>query len=261
MIRTMRSRSTLLTATRAAALGALVIAFSAGCGDTSGDVGSPADGDSDPSVSDNGGDGGASADGDATDDDASGSDDTTTGEASDTGGADGAASDGGTAGDEPGAGDDAASGGAPLPENADLATEQLPVPAEEAVAIALETAGGGEAVSVSIDHEDDRGWVWEIEVALDGREHEIDIDAATGEVLQHEEDEDTVVEPAVDVTSPMTPAEAIDLALQKHAGRVSSWELDSDDGTIRYQIDLEQSGDDDTEIEVDVETGEVRVED
>lgn len=58
----------------------------------------------------------------------------------------------------------------------------------------------------------------------------------------------------------MTPAEAIDLALEKHDGRVSSWDLDSDDGTIRYQIDLEQSGDD-TEIEVDVETGEVRVQD
>lgn len=256
MIRTMRSRSTLRSTTRAAALGALVIALAAGCGDTSGDDGSPADGDSDPSVSDGG---------EATGDDASGGDGSAGGDtseavgASDAGGADGAPSDGGTAGD--GAGDDAAAGGAPLPESADLATEQLPVPVEDAVAIALETAGGGETVSVSIDHDDDRDWVWEIEVALDGREHEIDIDAATGEVLQHEEDDDRVDEPAVDVTSPMTPAEAIDLALRKHDGRVSSWDLDSDDGTIRYQIDLERSGGDDTEIEVDVETGEVRVED
>lgn len=258
MIRTMRSRSTLRTTARATALGALVIALSAGCGDTSGNEGSPADGDSDPSVSD----GGEATDDEASaSDDSAGSNDSAGSDTSDAGGADETASDGGSADEGSDARDDAASGGAPLPENADLATEQLSVPAEEAVAIALETAGGGQTVSVSIDHDDDRDWAWEIEVALDGREHEIDIDAATGEVLQHEEDDDRVDEPAVDVTSPMTPAEAIDLALRKHDGRVSSWDLDSDDGTIRYQIDLEQSGDDDTEIEVDVETGTVRVED
>lgn len=43
---------------------------------------------------------------------------------------------------------------APLPADADLATEALPVPAEEAVRIATEAAGGGDLVQIDIERED-----------------------------------------------------------------------------------------------------------
>ena len=152
--------------------------------------------------------------------------------------------------------------GEPLPESADLATEQLPISAEQAVGIAVEAAGGGETVSIEIDHDDDR-WEWQIEVALDGREHDLDIDATTGEITEHDQDDDDdAEEPAVDVTAPLAYAEAIEIALGEAPGRVSGWDLDSDDGRIRYQIDIETSeGGEDIEVEIDVETREIRVDD
>lgn len=232
---------------RAAALGALVIALAAGCGAGEQEPAGPADGAT------------------AEDTDAgpnSGS------EASDVGGDDSAASDAGGAASD--AGGDGATGsaapdaatGAALPETADLATEQLPIPAEEAVELAVQTVGGGQPISVGIDH-DDAAWEWEIEVALDGREHDLDIDATTGEVTQHDQDDDDdPQEPAVDVTAPLPHAEAIELAVGEAPGRVSGWQLDSDDGRIRYQVDIETSqGGDDVEVEIDVETREVRVDD
>ncbi|APX32553.1 peptidase [Brachybacterium sp. P6-10-X1] len=228
MSRTTRSRTT----ARAAALGALVIALAAGCGGQADE--------NDEGITQGAGSGSSASDG----------------------GGDTAASDGGGSSEDAGSDASGSEDAAALPADADLAASQLPVPAEEAVGIAVQTAGGGETVSVSIDHDDDRGWVWEIEVALDGQEHDLDIDATTGKVLEHDEEDDKVEDPVVDVTAPMTPQEAIDLAVQERDGRVSGWDLDSDDGAIRYQLDIESSdGEDDVEVVVDVSSGEVRVED
>lgn len=224
------------TTARSAALGVLVIALAAGCGGASDEeTDAPQDGGTGQSTNDAGdGDDGAS----------------------DAGGDDSAASDGGSGAADPGAG-----AGTQLPESADLATDQLPIAAEQAVGIAVDTVGGGETVSVEIDHDDDR-WEWEISVALDGREHDLGIDAATGEVTEHDQDDDDADEPAVDVTAPLAHSEAIEIALGEAPGRVTGWDLDSDDGRIRYQIEIERSeGDKDVEVEIDVETREVRIDD
>ncbi|WP_422115198.1 PepSY domain-containing protein [Brachybacterium sp. UNK5269] len=225
---------------RAAALGALVISLAAGCGAGEQQPAGPADG-ATAENTDAGPNSGSAA--------------------SDAGGDDSAASDAGGDGQTGSAVPDAPAGAA-LPASADLATEQLPVPAEEAVELAVQTVGGGRPISVEIDHDDD-AWEWEIEVALDGREHDLDIDATTGEVTQHDQDDDDdPQEPAVDVTAPLPYAEAIEIALGEAPGRVSGWQLDSDDGRIRYQVDIEKSeGGDDVEVEIDVETREVRVDD
>lgn len=236
------TRSILRTrhAARAAALGTVVLALAAGCGGTDQGEDAPAPAE-EPSASQEGEDSGdaAPADDDATADDAT----------------DDAATDDG-AGDS-GQQDPAA---AALPEDADLAAEELPIGAERAVEIATEAAGGGELVQIEIDH-DDRTWEWELELVADGTEHEVDIDATTGEVTEHETDEDEDQDPVVDVTSPMAYSEAIEIALGQEPGRVSGWDLDSDDGTIRYQIDIERAEGGDVEVEVDVETGDVRIDD
>lgn len=184
-------------------------------------------------------DGGGSAEGGATDDDASS---------------------GAGASDDGGAGTGGSTGGKVPAEDADLATEELPVSAEDAIGIAKETVGGGELTQIEIDH-DDRSWEWEIEIVLDGTQHELDIDAATGEVTEHEQDGDDDQDPTVDVTTPMTSAEAIEIALGEEPGRASGWDLASDDGRIRYQIDIDRSEGGDVEVEVDVQTGEVSVDD
>lgn len=228
---------------RAAALGALVIAVAAGCGGTDqGEDGTaPADetgtsqesgGDSDAGGSESS----APADDDATDD---------------------AASDGG--GDAPEEQEPAADA---LPADADLATEELPISAERAVEIATETVGGGDLVQVEIDYDDRAGaWEWEIELVMDGSQHELDIDATTGEVTEHDVDEDDDQDPVVDVTSPMTPSEAIEIAVGQEPGRVSGWELDSEDGSIRYEIEIDRADGGDIDVEIDVETGDIRIDD
>jgi len=230
-----RPRSTV----RAIALGALVLGLAAGCGADSGS-------DEAPAVEGPG----ASEQEDA----GTADDDTASAGASD----EGAASDDGATSDD--GGEAPAAGAAALPEDADLATEQLPITAEKAVEIGLGAAGGGELVQIEIDHDDDV-WEWELEIVDGGRQHDLDIDATSGEVTEHDQDDDDDQDPAVDVTSPMPYAEAIEIALGKDPGRVSGWDLSSDDGRIRYTIDIDRSGGDDVEVEVDVETGEVRVDD
>ncbi|ATG51447.1 peptidase [Brachybacterium vulturis] len=236
----LRPRST----ARAAALGALVIALAAGCGGTEQgeDGAAPAD---EPGTAQ---DGGASDGGGDSEAGAPAEDDAT---------ADGAASDGGA--EAPDEQDPAAEA---LPADADLATAELPITAERAIEIATETTGGGDLVQIEIDHDDRAGaWEWEIVLLEEGTQHELDIDATTGEVTEHESDEDDDQDPVVDVTAPMTPSEAIEIALGQEPGRVSGWELDSDSGTIRYQIDIDRAEGGDVEVEVDVETGDVRIDD
>ncbi|WP_263311513.1 PepSY domain-containing protein [Brachybacterium atlanticum] len=236
------SRSTV----RGIALSALVLGLAAGCGADSGSDEAPAvEG---PGASEQ-------EDAGAADDDTATADDT----ASDDGASDDGASDGGAASDD--GGEAPAAGAAALPEDADLATEQLPITAEKAVEIGLDDVGGGELVQIEIDHDDDV-WEWQLEIVDGGRQHDLDIDATRGEVTEHDQEDDDDQDPAVDVTSPMPYAEAIEAALGKEPGRVSGWDLSSDDGCIHYTIDIDRSsGDDDVEVEVDVETGEVRVDD
>ena len=221
---------------RAAALGALALALAAGCSGTADEDGGAPSEESGATQEEDGADDGATDDGGAASDD-------------------GGASDGGGDTGQDGAASEA------LPEDADLATEELPISAEQAIDIATETVGGGDLVQIEIDH-DDRTWERELELVADGTQHELDIDATTGEVTEHDTDDDDDQDPVVDVTSPMAYADAIEIALGEQPGRVSGWELDSDDGRIRYQVDIERSeGGGDVDVEVDVETGEVRIDD
>lgn len=235
-------RTRIRTTVRAAAGAAMVAALAAGCGGTSDEDQAPAD--DDQGIEQN--------DSDASDD----------GGASDGGASDGSASDDGGASDESTAsGEDGTAGAAQaLPADADLATETLPVSAEEAWEIALEATGGGEVHYIDIDHDDDR-WEWEFEIRNGGEDHELDIDATTGEVTDHERDDDDDQDPAIDITSPMPYQEAIEIALGVQDGRVEGWQLDSDDGRIEYTIDIEREDGEDVEVDVDVETGETRIDD
>lgn len=178
---------------------------------------------------------------------------------------DAGASDGGSAADgSPAASDGggAAAADSDLPADADLATTELSIPAEDAVQRALDAAGGGDVHTVTIDHDRRHGWEWEIEIRNGTEEHDIELSAISGEVIEHERDQDDDGEPAVDVTSPMPYAEAIELALGAQDGRVSGWSLDSDDGRVHYEVDIMPAGsNDDVDVVVNVETKDVRIDD
>lgn len=182
-------------------------------------------------------------------------DDTEAGASDDGGADDGAAGSGASDGG-------GAAAGSELPADADLATTELPIPAEEAVSLALEASGGGDVHTITIDHDRRDGWEWDVEIHNAGEEHDIELSAITGEVTEHERDNDNEDEPVVDVTAPMPYAEALELATGTQDGRVSGWSLDSDDGRIHYEVDIVPSGsDDDIDVQVDVETKDVRIDD
>ncbi|MEU8656411.1 PepSY domain-containing protein [Actinoplanes philippinensis] len=61
------------------------------------------------------------------------------------------------------------------------------VTASQAELIAIRAAGGGRVESVEREIEHGR-LVWDVDVIVDGVEHDIDVDAATGEVTRHRTD-------------------------------------------------------------------------
>ncbi|GIE74959.1 hypothetical protein Aph02nite_09090 [Actinoplanes philippinensis] len=59
--------------------------------------------------------------------------------------------------------------------------------ASQAKLIAIRAAGGGRVESVERETEHGR-LVWDVDVIVNGVEHDIDVDAATGEVTRHRTD-------------------------------------------------------------------------
>ncbi|GIF38753.1 PepSY domain-containing protein [Actinoplanes xinjiangensis] len=63
----------------------------------------------------------------------------------------------------------------------------MAVTAEQATAIAVRAAGGGRVASIERETEHGR-LVWDVDVIVNGVEHDIDVDAATGQVTRHRTD-------------------------------------------------------------------------
>ena len=59
---------------------------------------------------------------------------------------------------------------------------------ERALEIAFALTGGGYVAEFELD-EDDGYYTYEIEIIYDGKEHEIELDARTGELLEYEVDD------------------------------------------------------------------------
>lgn len=148
------------------------------------------------------------------------------------------------------------------PADANLREASFAVDVAEALQISAETTGADEVVyTIELDHSSHYGaWVWTIETLADGIEHEVEIDADTGEVLDYEQESSDDQEHAVDPTDPMTPEQAIELAAAEVDGPVTGWELDWDDGAVRYEVEVRRGGDD-VEVIVDAASGSVRLDD
>ena len=144
---------------------------------------------------------------------------------------------------------------------------------EDALAIAYEHAGVTEAQVTHIDDlerdSDDGRRLWEIEFIADGYEHEFDIDARTGAILDYERDREGSRDgnrsgaknqaPAPQQQERISMDRAIEIALG-HAGVTNpKWddrELDSDDGRLYYELEFEAGGFE-YEYDIDAYTGEI----
>lgn len=180
--------------------------------------------------------------GDDNTDDVTGNDDTTTGDdnADDMGNDN--ADDSTTPAEEPG-------------RDIDLLDYNFAVSLEDAIDISNTETGGGTIHQVGMDWSDG-AWVWEIDTIADGTEWELEINATTGQVNEVESDGEDDNEQEVTPLGPVDYNTAMQTATGEISGPVTDWDLDWDDNRQQYTVEIE-SNNDDVEVVVDAETGDV----
>ena len=141
--------------------------------------------------------------------------------------------------------------------------KQAKITQDEAINAALEKVPG---TVEEVELEDEKGTiVYEIElVSTDGTEHEVEVDAQTGEVLKVEaddddenEEEDSQNQAKLAKQAKITEDEAINMALEKVPGTVNEIELEVENGTVVYEIEVLSTDGTEQEVKVDAQTGEV----
>ena len=150
---------------------------------------------------------------------------------------------------------------------ADSADASEAISKERSLEIAVDHAGiTADQITHVDDHEldtDDGRQIWEIEFHADGYEHEFDVDARTGEVIDHErdrEDDDTQKPTQQGSNDRLSGEQALQIAVE-HAGvgapsHVDDLELDSDDGRQIWEIEFHAGGLE-YEYDVDAHTGDI----
>lgn len=153
------------------------------------------------------------------------------------------------------------SSGKGLSAGADLSNESLAISAEDAIKTAEEEVGNGIVHGIELDWDDkDEAWQYEVSILDGNTDHDIEIDAETGEIVKHEQDSTDDKEKAIDLNDPMTFDDALKLAQNKADGKLVSWKLEFDDGKQEYQFDFEK-GSEDVEVTVDTDSKRVSVDD
>jgi len=159
---------------------------------------------------------------------------------------------------------EADNGGEATSSEIDLASDELPVTAQDALDISADEVGGGDSAIVhAIEIEYSKSgdmWEWSVKTLVDGTDHKVKINADTGDVTKHEEDSTDDHEEAINLDDPMPFSEAKDIALDARDGRIISWKYEWDDNRYEYEFDIESDGNT-YEVNVNAENGDVRVDD
>lgn len=137
-------------------------------------------------------------------------------------------------------------------EGIDLNGYEFEVSLDDALEIARSESGAEDPYKVAMEWSDG-AWQWEIDLTADGQEWEFEIDATTGEIRDFESDSESDAETPLDLDSVMGHHEAMETAVAERPGRVTDWELKRDDGRQVYEVEI----DDETEVKIDADTGEI----
>lgn len=147
--------------------------------------------------------------------------------------------------------------GTPAEEDSVLnTTPEVSVTMYEAIETFKEHFDGADIGIESVELDIDDGFYkYDIDGNSAGKEYSAKIDANTGEIIESEsENENDDDDEIIDISAVIDPLEAMEAALAGQEGAyVREWELDSDDGRVKYEIDIENGSD----KEVDALTGEV----
>ncbi|WP_028273160.1 PepSY domain-containing protein [Atopococcus tabaci] len=115
--------------------------------------------------------------------------------------------------------------------------------------------------SIYFDEEDGR-YTYDFEGFDDTNEYSMEIDAQSGEVLNREQESenDDDNDDILNLEGIIMPEEAMSTAVEEAgSGHVEEWELDVENGTTIYEIDMEGTDGafDDDDIRVNAQTGEI----
>ncbi len=147
-------------------------------------------------------------------------------------------------------------------EDVDLATQSFAISPEDAIDRAVQEAGGGFVHSIELDwSSDNNAWVYELDVLNGSTELDMDMNADSGVIVELDRDDTDDAKQPIDLESPMSWEEARDTALQAAQGRITSWKLEYDDDYTAYEFDIEDASGDDVEVEINVDTGQVEIDD
>lgn len=180
-------------------------------------------------------------------------------EASPAGGEDQSGDDQGDDGDETKSAEE--SSGKGLSAGADLSKESPAISAEDAIKTAEEEVADGIVHGIELDWDDkDGAWRYEVSILDGNTDHDVEIDAETGKIAEHEQDSTDDKEKAIDLNDPLTFDDALKRAQKEADGKLVSWKLEFDDGKQEYQFDFENGGED-TEVTVETDSKRVSVDD
>ncbi|MFI1222163.1 MULTISPECIES: PepSY domain-containing protein [unclassified Streptomyces] len=139
---------------------------------------------------------------------------------------------------------------------------------DQAVAAALKSVPGTVTEAELDDDDDDHGRaVWELDVyGSDKGWHDVRVDAGNGKVLKTRDDDNDDRDRNAPRSSAVTLNAAVDAALKKAPGSVTSIDLDDDDDddgrrgdVLRWDIDIVGKDGKQHELRVDAKTGKVTV--
>ncbi|MFD0558746.1 putative membrane protein YkoI [Stackebrandtia endophytica] len=120
------------------------------------------------------------------------------------------------------------------------------VSASEAADIALTTVPDGIVTSVDLEGRRSDTPVWSVDLVSPGYEHDVIVDATTGEIRSHErdDDDDWQEDSAKAAAAQITIAQAEEIALSEAAdGVILEIELEGDDGQPVWQVEVFSPGD------------------
>ena len=139
-----------------------------------------------------------------------------------------------------------------------IETKKFDTSMEQAVDKFKETFPDAKITSIAID-KDSNNYVYEIEGFNDKNEVEISVDAMTGKIVKQDTDDrdDVIDDDVLELDGIITPQEAMKKALDKvGSGYAKEWELDSKDGKVYYEVDVEGSDKDNDDVHIDANTGD-----
>lgn len=163
--------------------------------------------------------------------------------------------------DDAGATDDATSDQAASTDAA--ASTGTAAAADDVTAAALAAIGTAEdavgGTAYEIDDQDGDG-TWEVEVAVGDRSHEVTVSADGAQVVGTPEEDGLDADDAAALEAAQaTLAGAVGTAVDEVGGVLDGASLDEEDGSHRFEVELNRTdgGDDDITVVVDAATGQV----